>query len=543
MEGWYQISTAEELVALRRGMSYFEDGVIPVDARIRLMADLDMAGVDGFLPIGDNSGSDGYFSGEFDGGGHVISNLKLKASDDWNKGLKDPEASLYMGFFGYVAGGYIHDLGLKNIDFETEGSNAGGLAGMMVDGTIERCFVSGSIQAGGAHVGAFNGRQRIGAKIQDCYAFVDLLGNDGVGGMVGSQLSNEPAGVLVKNCLYAGNVEAIQSEAGGVAGRIDPAAGNAFISCVSLADSVMSAEAAGIFSSSDPGAVTVENVLVADKTQVGGTAVTPAPKGVSVLPFQDFSLQATYPGWDFETVWVMRESEGGAWPALRAFSLDQQPAAPWAAQASSSPDDGLAGYAVPAGGGASPRSVTYLWDSFGQPKGQFSARINWVTAPAVTDTVLLYAPVDEFFRTGRYAMKTTGTSSLVDLSENTLYTGTDNISLAGVRSHKAQTETLEPDTEYVFCVGNGDRNVSIGRFKTPPADIRQFDFIWITDSQTNGASLESTLEAYNQRAKTAYDMARADFPNAAFILNTGDSVNQTFDTWQWDGFSSRSRRP
>ena len=184
-DGWYQISTADELVSLSQSFTYFKDGTIPVDAKIKLMADIDMKGVTGFQPIGDNSGSNGYFQGEFDGNGHIISNLTIEYTDDWSTNLNDESASLYVGFFGYVSDGYIHDLGLVNVTYSSSIGSTGGIVGMMVGGTLENSFVTGQVK-GTSNVGGLIGRMRIAPVVKNNYAFVDIIGNNEVGGLVGT---------------------------------------------------------------------------------------------------------------------------------------------------------------------------------------------------------------------------------------------------------------------------------------------------------------------------------------------------------------------
>ena len=58
-----------------------------------------------------------------------------------------------------------------------------------------------------------------------------------------------------------------------------------------------------------------------------------------------------------------------------------------------------------------------------------------------------------------------GTNNTVDLSsalENANYTGAGtDYSIEPVQSHKAETAVLEPDTEYVYSVGDGAMNVTV----------------------------------------------------------------------------------
>ena len=104
-------------------------------------------------------------------------------------------------------------------------------------------------------------------------------------------------------------------------------------------------------------------------------------------------------------------------------------------------------------------------------------------------------------------------------------------SIEPVQSHKAETADLEPDTEYVYSVGDGATNVtdveSPASFKTPASDLDTFNFNWVTDVH---ASIGSS---HNGKA---LEQAFTDFPDASFILSSGDQVSYAFDTAQWNGF-------
>ena len=101
--------------------------------------------------------------------------------------------------------------------------------------------------------------------------------------------------------------------------------------------------------------------------------------------------------------------------------------------------------------------------------------------------------------------------------------------LRRVQSHKAETAVLEPDTEYVYSVGDGAMNVtdvkSPASFKTPASDIDTFNFNWVTDVHASPSS------SHNGKA---LEQAYTDFPDASFILSSGDQISYAFDTSQWD---------
>ena len=101
-------------------------------------ADIDLTGVT-WEPIG-YSGSY-YFAGNYDGGGHSITNAV-------STGKVDPEGYATAGIFGWVAFGSVENLHVKNANFVATGQNnysyVGGIAGVCYGSSIENCSVVNS---------------------------------------------------------------------------------------------------------------------------------------------------------------------------------------------------------------------------------------------------------------------------------------------------------------------------------------------------------------------------------------------------------------
>ncbi len=151
---------------------------------VTLTADLDMSGIDKWTPIGT---LDHPFDGVFDGGGHVIKNLKVD------------RAELYNGLFGYAQNATIYNMHLKNpsvsgsdyqgtvlgyansnthlsdilvtgTDYLAAGSGSvGGIVGHAQDATIERCMFYGQAQSTG-WIGGIVGNVDNNVTITDCAA-------------------------------------------------------------------------------------------------------------------------------------------------------------------------------------------------------------------------------------------------------------------------------------------------------------------------------------------------------------------------------------
>ena len=145
-------------------------------------------------------------------------------------------------------------------------------------------------------------------------------------------------------------------------------------------------------------------------------------------------------------------------------------------------------------------------------------------------TQLYYAKKSDFESNGgKFTNFVEGTNNTVDLSNaiaNANYTGAGTAySVEPVQSHKAETAVLEPGTEYLYSVGDGVRNVTSVKspvsFKTPASNLDTFNFNWVTDVHAAPDS------SHNDKA---LKQAFTDFPNAAFILSSGDQVSYAFDT-------------
>ena len=151
---------------------------------VTLTTDLDMSSIDKWTPIGTLGHP---FDGVFNGGGHVIKNLKVD------------RAELYNGLFGYAQNATIYNMHLKNpsvsgsdyqgtvlgyansnthlsdilvtgTDYLAAGSGSvGGIVGHAQDATIERCMFYGQAQSTG-WIGGIVGNVDNNVTITDCAA-------------------------------------------------------------------------------------------------------------------------------------------------------------------------------------------------------------------------------------------------------------------------------------------------------------------------------------------------------------------------------------
>ena len=172
-----------------------------LDTSAKLMADISLEGIS-WTPVGyydDSTLKEYSYAGTFDGGGHIISNLKIDSSD-----------SNYLGLFAYIAtGGVVENLTLSDVAISGY-EYIGGIAGYN-RGTIENCSVSGSV-SGTYAVGGIVGKNN--EIIENC-SLVEgsISGDSAVGGIAGENYGT------IENCIVSGSVSGTYTVGGIVGGN------------------------------------------------------------------------------------------------------------------------------------------------------------------------------------------------------------------------------------------------------------------------------------------------------------------------------------
>ncbi len=171
----YQISDVADLKAFRNKVNGGERTACAI-----LTEDINLEG-EAWTPIGGTDGrTNSYYAGTFDGQKHTISNFKIEASYN------------YAGFFSYLKdSAHIMNLKIENATISSSKNNVGGIAGTIIDGTIEKCSFAGSV----TYTGNKNG-----------YA-------GGIAGYIGNSDKTTPT---VKECVNYGTISA--NYAGGITG-------------------------------------------------------------------------------------------------------------------------------------------------------------------------------------------------------------------------------------------------------------------------------------------------------------------------------------
>ena len=242
------------------------------------MNDIDLSGKQ-WTPIGGwnrvNSDSDYYFSGTFNGNGHVITGLTIGTE-------QYPRKYEYNGLFGDCKNANVLNLGLDNILINAY-ERSGGIIGTANSRTsINSCYVNGKISAS-SYVGGIIGKY---GTVINCYSSAEVNGSgDCIGGISGYDSE-------ITNCYSIGNV-AGKSSVGAIAGYSE-----SNINCYWHLDCTLMADGLELTGANKKGVAK-------------GTDDTVA-KTLTELKEQD-----TYENWDFDDVWGISENFNNGLPYLK----------------------------------------------------------------------------------------------------------------------------------------------------------------------------------------------------------------------------------
>lgn len=217
-----------------------------------LTADLDMQGV-AIQPIG-NTQNDARspapygFCSTFDGRGHTIKNLTIT------------ESEVPAGLFSVVGSqGFVNNLKLENCSISAAEQEidgvfipAGGVAGIVHDGVVSRCTITGNVSAtqnAGGIAGVVSGY----SNVQKCLSYATVTGSRQIGCAFGATISGR-----IDECSALGEVYAISKSGtelwavGGFTGLNEKAVIDRGIASARL-DIQENMEAAGLFAGENTG--------------------------------------------------------------------------------------------------------------------------------------------------------------------------------------------------------------------------------------------------------------------------------------------------
>ncbi|WP_411677985.1 GLUG motif-containing protein [Caproicibacter sp.] len=189
----YVITSAAQLAGVSTGLGKY----------YKLGNNIDLSVYSDWTPIGSNTAS---FTGNFDGDGHTISNLKIGTESE-------PSTLSYLGLFGAINGATIKNLHV-NASIYSSSFDIGGIAGYVSGAaSIANSYVTGSI-SGGSYVGGLAGNVLSStATISNSYSTANVAGSSNyIGGLIGGNAGT------VTNCYAKGNVSG-DSSLGGLFGQ------------------------------------------------------------------------------------------------------------------------------------------------------------------------------------------------------------------------------------------------------------------------------------------------------------------------------------
>ena len=143
------------------------------------------------------------FKGKFNGGGHVISNLKVYTEDKCK------------GFFSLVIDGQISNLSVENTSTNMDfGASGGAIANYVINSNIVNCTNKIDMTAQGI-IGGISA-QIYSSNIVSCSNYGEITSTEDVacGGIVGAAHSNS----TIINCSNYGNINSNSKYTGGISG-------------------------------------------------------------------------------------------------------------------------------------------------------------------------------------------------------------------------------------------------------------------------------------------------------------------------------------
>lgn len=211
------VKTADQLQKMGSGEVVTIDGVdyeYNTDTNYKLMNDIDLSGIE-WTPISSE------MKCIINGDNHKISNLTITPSTD----SEISEIGLFKVFSGIVENVEFENVSInipsyvENPTTQSGYTGVGAIAGVMKEGYIRNCKLSGSINSSKDNVGGFVGHTLDGkiVKVQNCVNNADISTNgSNAGGLIGCALG----AVSVTDCTNNGKLTCDNYNAGGLVGYV-----------------------------------------------------------------------------------------------------------------------------------------------------------------------------------------------------------------------------------------------------------------------------------------------------------------------------------
>ena len=191
-ESPYLVYDAESLYDVRNDLNAYYKQICDIDLT-------SYSSGEGWEPIGNNANE---FNGHFDGGGFVITGLKI-----------DRSTSICIGLFGYISdGAEVTNCKIVNAKVNGEGG-IGSLVGRNY-GTVSNCYVASSTVSGNDAVGGLVGQNYDGTISNSYVTSSTIIGNSGTaGGLAGNNYG------MISNCYVASSTIIGNTFVGGLVGN------------------------------------------------------------------------------------------------------------------------------------------------------------------------------------------------------------------------------------------------------------------------------------------------------------------------------------
>lgn len=248
----------------------------------------------GFSPIGSSTTQ---FIGSYVGNGYTISNLYINRTGAIKQGMFGVTGAKVDGNH---TGAVLKKIGLVNVNIKGNSLTGGLVGNPQFSTSISECYVTGKV-GGEQFVGGLAGYPGEYVVINKCYATCDVSGSIEVGGLVGVIQWD----CTIENSYATGNVIGTSKVGGLVGYNVYSAIKNSY----STGSVTGGSEPGGLVGRNDGGTVANsfwDTQTSGQTTSAGGTGKTTA----------EMKTQSTFSGWDFSTIWGIRE--GIIYPYLLA---------------------------------------------------------------------------------------------------------------------------------------------------------------------------------------------------------------------------------
>ena len=291
-----------------------------LDGNYILAQDIDLSGVEGFMPIGSEEEP---FTGTFDGNGHTISGVNIRVTYECQNGDKPRSIS----FFEAVSGGTIRNVNMSSAYYLSQvfgfsGENpplsyaqAGGIVGLLTDGgLIENCSVSGTVasigynftfvRSGGIAVSCVDSVIRNCSCTAAVFAATDYA-NAMAGGIAAWSSNSEISNCFVGGRMYCANTNSY-AYAGGVVASGDFRAANCVVAMSDITIEGTTTYSGTVLTDAVSAFCTQSGCVVSDSAaQILGNK-----GGALSLREELFRVKSVYTdkSWDFDNIWEMTDT-------------------------------------------------------------------------------------------------------------------------------------------------------------------------------------------------------------------------------------------